>query len=206
MTYYDDLGIPKDSTPEQIHKAYREKAMKTHPDNGGDAQQFNIIATAYKTLIDTESREYYDRTGQQKPPKSAEPKAVTILRNMITEAFGEDQIANPINHIKKKINNAIREHKDNITRIKAKKDKITKKCKKLQTSNKTKSDILSTIIEHLEFGLEQMNLAVESEQEGINTGKEILELIKDIQYEEEFQYPGYSRGTTTYSGLWTPTT
>lgn len=34
--FYDLLEVPKDATMDQIKKAYRKKALKEHPDKGGD--------------------------------------------------------------------------------------------------------------------------------------------------------------------------
>lgn len=36
--YYDLVGVDKDATFDQIKKAYRKKAIKMHPDKGGDPE------------------------------------------------------------------------------------------------------------------------------------------------------------------------
>ena len=41
--YYDVLGVEKDATPEQIRKAYRKKALKEHPDKGGDPDKVHML-------------------------------------------------------------------------------------------------------------------------------------------------------------------
>lgn len=50
MNYYDILGITPDSTMDDIKLAYRKKAMKFHPDRGGDANHFKDINQAYIEL------------------------------------------------------------------------------------------------------------------------------------------------------------
>ena len=64
--YYDILGVSKDSTSDEIKKAYQKLALKYHPDkNQGDAEAeetFKKIAEAYDILGDDEKRVKYDRT------------------------------------------------------------------------------------------------------------------------------------------------
>ncbi len=66
--YYEILGIPRTAPPEEIKKAYRQMALKHHPDrNPGDKEaedRFKEAAEAYSVLIDVEKRSVYDRYGQ----------------------------------------------------------------------------------------------------------------------------------------------
>lgn len=65
--YYDILGVPRQASPDEIKKAYRQAALKNHPDrNPGDLaaeERFKEAAEAYGVLIDTEKRAVYDRFG-----------------------------------------------------------------------------------------------------------------------------------------------
>lgn len=58
--YYEILGVSKDATPDQIKKAYREKAKAHHPDLGGDGEQFKLVSEANEVLSDPEKRKKYD--------------------------------------------------------------------------------------------------------------------------------------------------
>ncbi|MDR1747518.1 MAG: DnaJ domain-containing protein [Spirochaetaceae bacterium] len=68
---YAILGIPKTASAEEIKKAYREKALKYHPDrNPGDAaaeEQFKKLSEAYAVLGDEENRIQYDTYGHAGP-------------------------------------------------------------------------------------------------------------------------------------------
>lgn len=67
--YYSILGVPRDATPEDIKKSYRQVAMQYHPDrNPGDKdaeERFKEAAEAYEVLRDPEKRRLYDRYGKE---------------------------------------------------------------------------------------------------------------------------------------------
>ncbi len=46
-------------------RAYRKKALKEHPDKGGDPEKFKAITAAYEVLSDADKRDLYDRFGEQ---------------------------------------------------------------------------------------------------------------------------------------------
>ncbi len=65
--YYEVLGVDRSSGPDDIKKAYRQLALKYHPDrNKGDKdaeEKFKEAAEAYEILKDPEKREFYNRFG-----------------------------------------------------------------------------------------------------------------------------------------------
>jgi len=63
--YYELLGVEKNATFDQIKKAYRKKALKEHPDKGGDPEKFKDITMAYECLSDKDKRELYDTHGEE---------------------------------------------------------------------------------------------------------------------------------------------
>ena len=61
--YYQILDIDRYATGSQIKKAYRELAVKYHPDKSGSTateDKFTEVNEAYHTLIDKEKRENYN--------------------------------------------------------------------------------------------------------------------------------------------------
>jgi DnaJ-class molecular chaperone len=71
--YYKILGLSKDdvkanaqNADQMIQKAYRRRAVQTHPDKtGGDRRAFDKVAEAYDVLQDKEKRKLYDRYGKK---------------------------------------------------------------------------------------------------------------------------------------------
>jgi molecular chaperone DnaJ len=65
--YYEVLGVAKDAAEKDIKKAYRQAALKFHPDrNPGDKEaekSFKEAAEAYEVLTTPEKRQAYDRFG-----------------------------------------------------------------------------------------------------------------------------------------------
>jgi molecular chaperone DnaJ len=65
--YYEVLGIERTVTAEEIKKAYRQLAVKHHPDkNPGDKtaeEKFKELGEAYEVLSDPQKRAAYDQYG-----------------------------------------------------------------------------------------------------------------------------------------------
>lgn len=63
MSLYDDLGVGKDASFDEIRSAYRRRARECHPDLGGDRAEFERIQNAHDVLADAERRARYDQSG-----------------------------------------------------------------------------------------------------------------------------------------------
>ncbi len=65
--FYEILGVAKNSSEDDIKKAYRKLAMKYHPDRNPDSKEseekFKEVKEAYEMLTNPEKREAYDRYG-----------------------------------------------------------------------------------------------------------------------------------------------
>jgi|TARA_R110000851_G_scaffold148921_1_gene289324 curved DNA-binding protein len=66
MDYYNTLGVTRNSSPEDIKRAYRKQAMANHPDRtGGDDTKFKQVNEAYETLKDPAKKQQYDNPQAQ---------------------------------------------------------------------------------------------------------------------------------------------
>ena len=63
--YYDILGLSPKATQSDIKIAYRQNAIKLHPDKpSGDTEKFKKLSEAYETLSDSDKRQQYDNFGK----------------------------------------------------------------------------------------------------------------------------------------------
>ena len=67
--YYEVLGVTQDASAKEIKAAYRQAAIKYHPDRAPDDQaaeeKFKEAAEAYEVLSDHKKRQVYDTMGHQ---------------------------------------------------------------------------------------------------------------------------------------------
>lgn len=85
--YYKVLGVTKESTNDEVKKAFRKLARKYHPDvNPGDKkaeEKFKEINEAYEVLSDSEKRKKYDTLG----PNWQEQFGPQFSRRTYTNAY-----------------------------------------------------------------------------------------------------------------------
>jgi molecular chaperone DnaJ len=64
--HYEELGLSRDASADEIKRAYRQLARQLHPDTNPDPAaeaRFKLVAQAYEVLSDPEKRARYDRFG-----------------------------------------------------------------------------------------------------------------------------------------------
>ena len=58
---YEELGLNKSASKNEIKSSYRSLVKKHHPDAGGDKERFIKIQTAWETLNDPQKKAQYDQ-------------------------------------------------------------------------------------------------------------------------------------------------
>ena len=86
--YYEVLGINKQSSEGEVKSAYRNLALKYHPDRNkdkGSEEKFKEASEAYAVLSDPQQKEKYDRFGHNSPQMGGIPWGFNpeeIFRNL----------------------------------------------------------------------------------------------------------------------------
>jgi len=62
--FYDLLDVQPNAGDADLKKAYRKKALRLHPDKGGDPELFKEVTHAYEVLSDPQKRDIYDARGE----------------------------------------------------------------------------------------------------------------------------------------------
>ena len=113
IDYYAELGVSENATLEDIKKAYRIKAQKTHPDRGGNAEDFKKVNEAYEILKDSEKREKYDAKRnaylEKLRQKEKEPKAQDLKETIQPEKPTQNKDINKSNDT---FNNIVETYKE----------------------------------------------------------------------------------------------
>ncbi|KAI0331447.1 DnaJ-domain-containing protein [Cubamyces sp. BRFM 1775] len=101
---YDILGINKDATQEEVRKAYRKRALQTHPDRlpqdvsqadkKAAEEQFRLVNNAYEVLNNEQNRKLYDKHGVWPPPTEQPDFGRTSSRQPF-DAFNDPFFSSP---------------------------------------------------------------------------------------------------------------
>jgi DnaJ homolog subfamily C member 9 len=64
LSLYEILHISPTASQDEIRRAYRQCALKYHPDKGGDPEKFKALSAIHIILSNEDTRRLYDETGE----------------------------------------------------------------------------------------------------------------------------------------------
>lgn len=86
--FYELLGVDSKASSDEIKKAFRKKAIKEHPDKGGDPDKFKDLTVAYEVLMDENKRKAYDRYGEEGLKEGAGAHPAGGMEDLLGGLFG----------------------------------------------------------------------------------------------------------------------
>jgi curved DNA-binding protein CbpA len=86
---YEELGVSASASTEEIKTAYRRRVRETHPDAGGNADEFRRVQQAYDVLADADSRRRYDEQGLDSEKVLGVPSGAEILAKALSELISD---------------------------------------------------------------------------------------------------------------------
>lgn len=177
-TPYETLGVPPDATDDQIKKAFRHKARKTHPDSNRaeDAtEKFDAVQKAFLVLSDKKKREAFDKTGEVLEDEK-QPDAIAILIEIFDgglNAMLQGQSFNLGKYMRENVNNNLERVQGNIPELEAK----VKKLERLQDVIKYRGpgqDFLNYHIHALLEDAMRAKATIEQRLSDLEAAKELL--------------------------------
>ena len=175
MSLYDVLGVKKNATEPAIRAAYLKKAKRTHPDQGGKAEEFKEVARAYGVLGNASKRLAYDETGLEEDGPAVEDAAVAIIRNLteMVVANGHDPATTDfLREMRGQIAQAI----DNSHQQRAEMNRKIARCDALSKRFKDKSgnNLIAKILHGRMDEMERQVAAIERDAVNLGAAKELL--------------------------------
>jgi DnaJ-class molecular chaperone len=182
MSLYTTLGLTKDATDEQIRKAYKSSAQRTHPDKeGGNDNEFKAVQLSYDVLSDPERRKEYDETGNTNQKVDLETEVIQELAGLLNSIIANTDVdhSDVFEAARKQVRTMLMQvssHIGNIHTSIEKQRKVLKRMKCEEGKANTLEPILHGFIADLERQMTSM------QHKHIVFGK-MLTKLNDYQYE-----------------------
>jgi curved DNA-binding protein CbpA len=188
INYYDFLEIDSNATQEEIKKAYRKKAVKLHPDKGGNEKDFSLLNEAYQVLSDEEARRIYDATGKSiHNPIEIEEEANSLLVGVFDQTLDyepEDFKYGLLDYIKEDIESRLVARKRDVKILEKAMSKLERMLNKIK--RKTKDEEGGNIFnQHIKSKIKTKQQDLSLAHLDIKIIKESLRLLDDYECEKD---------------------
>lgn len=76
---FEVLGVDEDADEDEVQRAYRERAMEAHPDQGGSAEEFQVVAAAYESIQAEEVADWDEAAARSNPDVVEEEPGIEVV-------------------------------------------------------------------------------------------------------------------------------
>jgi curved DNA-binding protein CbpA len=200
MDHYESLGVDRDADQDTIKKAYKRKAMESHPDrDGGSEQAFQCIQRAYSVLSDPERRKLYDETGMdglesQEQEESIHEQLGSLFLELVDKV--DVEYRNITLEMKQIIQGLLAENEKRINELNS---KIEKRKKALQRITRKSGDNVLRIM--LERQIAQIENNIQTLKHQRYVVDRMLELVDEYEYQSDVM-PIFNGGSFLNRGPW----
>lgn len=187
---YETLGVDKNASADDVKKAYRSRAKRSHPDRAGDDAEFCEVHNAYLVLSDPAKRKRFDETGQTEDAAPAVPfmnVLVTTLGAVLNRFINEISTTHVVKEMRTIIEEAAAKQRDNKKTVEKARASLEKALAKLK--DRPQSVLIST----LEREIANATSAIETFDAQLRVNEEALEYLAGCDYEADVAtYAGFT--------------
>lgn len=192
----------QDERLRMVSRAYRRKAAKAHPDAGGSAEQFRLIAECKDTLDSPDLYAYWKENGSIGGPDAEQERIARIIRNTLDTMFEEVISAGDLDLETVDVNKFLIDSVDGGTlslleqqgecrrRLRAA-NKLRRTYKRKKSGVGFLFQVIDTKIEKLEADLKQFDFALDVQ-------KKVREYLMEYGYEVKFRAPQPTPGNVMF--------
>lgn len=192
MDPYQELGLKRDATPEDVKRAYRKERTRAHPDKGGTKEKFHAVQRSFEILDDPDRRKRYDTTGDESTPV-ADPReqAMSELAGMFVQIVTsvDADHTNVLSLVKQNIEQAITTNKGQITQFSTSIEKLERALKRV--SRKTEGPNVFALF--LQNTINANHQSIAQRKALIERAEFMLGVLAEYEYKADLFEPAHMR-------------
>jgi curved DNA-binding protein CbpA len=198
---YETLGVERDASASDIKRAHRRRAMETHPDRGGDGDEFHRVSRAVAVLSDPEARERYDRTGSAEEPRVDNKlgAAMSFLSGIVISLAEEEAIIEGAIDLVGALREIVNENRNNvlaaIRECEKKRTRLARTKKRFRRIGEG-DNFLARALETRARDLKDAQAKAEADREKFELA---LDLLNDFRFDVSAPAPNW--GTFSFPGV-----